>query len=127
MAEALDLAGLGRDHAIGQVAHSDPYTAIQNALQFYAPDDIVISTFPETRSGWLRQGLVDRLERAGFRVDAASDVDFLVDFEPGRSLLDLASLLVELEDLLGRPVDIVTEPGLKARIRQRVLTDAVAV
>jgi uncharacterized protein len=32
--------------------------------------------------------------------DAASDVDFLVDFEPGRSLLDLASLLVDLEDLL---------------------------
>ena len=59
--------------------------------------------------------------------DAASDVDFLVDFEPGRSLLDLASLLVELEDLLGHPVDVVTEPGLKARIRQRVLTEAVAV
>jgi uncharacterized protein len=59
--------------------------------------------------------------------DAASDVDFLVDFEPGRSLLDLASLLVELEDLLGRPVDVVTEPGLKARIRQRVLDEAVAV
>jgi predicted nucleotidyltransferase len=58
---------------------------------------------------------------------AASDVDFLVDFEPGRSLLDLASLLVDLEDLLGRPVDVVTEPGLKARIRQRVLAEAVAV
>jgi uncharacterized protein len=59
--------------------------------------------------------------------DAASDVDFLVDFEPGRSLLDLANLLVELEDLLGHPVDVVTEPGLKARIRQRVLAEAVAV
>jgi uncharacterized protein len=59
--------------------------------------------------------------------DAASDVDFLVDFEPGRSLLDLAGLLVELEDLLGHRVDVVTEPGLKARIRQRVLSEAVAV
>jgi uncharacterized protein len=59
--------------------------------------------------------------------DAASDVDFLVDFEPGRSLLDLASLLVELEDLLGHPVDVVTEPGLKARIRPRVLAEAVPV
>ena len=59
--------------------------------------------------------------------DAASDVDFLVDFEPGRSLLDLANLLVELEDLLGHPVDVVPEPGLKARIRQRVLAEAVAV
>ena len=42
--------------------HPDPYTAIQNALQFYAPDDIVISTFPETRSGWLRSDLVGRVE-----------------------------------------------------------------
>ena len=59
--------------------------------------------------------------------DATSDVDFLVDFEPGRSLLDLAGLLVDLEDLLGHSVDVVTEPGLKARIRQRVLAEAVAV
>ena len=59
--------------------------------------------------------------------DAVSDVDFLVDFEPGRSLLDLAGLLTDLQDLLGYPVDVVTEPGLKARIRQRVLAEAVAV
>lgn len=57
--EGLEGAGL---HAIGQVEHHDPYTAIQNALQFYAPDDIVISTFPETRSGWLRGDLVGRVE-----------------------------------------------------------------
>src|SRR5215208_6100880 len=55
----LEDAGL---HAIGQVEHHDPYTAIQNALQFYAPDDIVISTFPETRSGWLRGDLIGRVE-----------------------------------------------------------------
>src|ERR687897_967586 len=48
--------------AIGQVEHHDPYTAIQNALQFYAPDDIVISTLPETRSGWLRSDLVNRVQ-----------------------------------------------------------------
>jgi uncharacterized protein len=59
--------------------------------------------------------------------DAASDVDFLVDFEPGRSLLDLAGLLTDLEDLLGHPVDVATEPGLKARIRERVLAEAVPV
>ena len=47
--------------AVGQVAHADPYTAIQNALQFYATDDIVISTFPETRSGWLRGDLIGRV------------------------------------------------------------------
>jgi hypothetical protein len=48
--------------AIGQVVHPDPYTAIQNALQFYGPDDIVISTFPETRSGWMRADLIGRVE-----------------------------------------------------------------
>src|ERR671914_1727835 len=52
-----DLQSAGLD-AVGQVVHPDPYTAIQNALQFYAPDDIVISTFPETRSGWLRGDLI---------------------------------------------------------------------
>jgi DNA-binding LacI/PurR family transcriptional regulator len=56
---ALEDAGLD---AIGQVVHPDPYTAIQNALQFYAPDDIVISTFPETRSGWMRSDLIGRVE-----------------------------------------------------------------
>src|SRR3712207_5328293 len=55
---ALEDAGL---EAIGQVVHPDPYTAVQNALQFYAPDDIVISTFPETRSGWLRADLIGRV------------------------------------------------------------------
>jgi hypothetical protein len=57
--KGLEAAGLD---AIGQVVHPDPYTAIQNALQFYAPDDIVISTFPETRSGWLRGDLIGRVE-----------------------------------------------------------------
>jgi hypothetical protein len=57
--EELEGAGL---QAVGQVVHPDPFTAIQNALQFYAPDDIVISTFPETRSGWLRADLVGRVE-----------------------------------------------------------------
>jgi hypothetical protein len=56
---ALEDAGL---EAIGQVVHPDPFTAVQNALQFYAPDDIVISTFPETRSGWLRSDLIGRVE-----------------------------------------------------------------
>jgi predicted nucleotidyltransferase len=57
--------------------------------------------------------------------DAQSDVDFLVEMEPGRSLFDLGGLQVELERLLGRPVDVVTERGLKARIRDRVLREAV--
>lgn len=53
-----------------------------------------------------------------------SDVDFLVDMEKGRSLFDLGGLVVDLQGLLGRPVDVITEKGLRERIRQRVLREA---
>ncbi|HNR57158.1 MAG: nucleotidyltransferase family protein [Methanothrix sp.] len=59
--------------------------------------------------------------------DEASDFDFLVDMEPGRSLLDLGGLLMDLRDLLGCPVDVVTERGLRKRIRDQVLKEAVAL
>jgi hypothetical protein len=48
--------------AIGQVTHPDPYTAIQQALHFYGVDEVVISTFPATRSGWLRSDLLRRVQ-----------------------------------------------------------------
>jgi predicted nucleotidyltransferase len=54
-----------------------------------------------------------------------SDIDFLVDLEEGRSLLDLGGLLMDLRDLLGHDVDVVTESGLRSRIGHRVLADAV--
>jgi predicted nucleotidyltransferase len=57
--------------------------------------------------------------------DAASDLDILVELEPGRSLLDLGGLLMDLQQLLGREVDVVTEKGLRARVRERVLKEAV--
>ena len=59
--------------------------------------------------------------------DAKSDIDLLVDMEKGRSLLDLGGLLVDLQDMLGCDVDIVTEQGLRERIRERVLKEAVAL
>ena len=59
--------------------------------------------------------------------DEGSDIDFLVAMEAGRSLFDLGGLQSELEAALGHPVDVVTEKGLKARIRDRVLREAVAV
>ena len=55
----------------------------------------------------------------------ASDIDFLVDLEPDRNLLDLGGLLMDLQDLLQRDVDVVTERGLRPRVAQRVLADAV--
>ena len=54
-----------------------------------------------------------------------SDVDVLVELEAGRRLLDLGGLLMDLQDLPGRQVDVVTEPGLRDRIRERVLKEAV--
>jgi len=53
-----------------------------------------------------------------------SDVDLLVDMDPGRTLFDMGGLVMELRDLLGLRVDVVTERGLKARIRDRVLKEA---
>lgn len=59
--------------------------------------------------------------------DDASDTDFLVELESGRSLFDLGGLQAELETTLGCRVDVVTERGLKQRIRGRVLRKAVHV
>jgi len=56
-----------------------------------------------------------------------SDVDFLVRLEPGRTLLDLVRLETRLENLLGRPVDVVTEASLGEPMRSRVLAEAVRV
>jgi len=56
-----------------------------------------------------------------------SDVDFLVEMEPGRTLLDMGGLLMDLREVLGREVDVVTERGLKPRIRERVLKEAIAL
>jgi len=57
----------------------------------------------------------------------ASDVDFLVRPQPGCSLFELGGLLMDLQDLLGCKVDVVTEGGLKPRLRDRVLAEAKPV
>ena len=57
----------------------------------------------------------------------SSDVDFLVEMEPSRSLLDLGGLQFELQKLLGCRVDVVTEKGLHWFIRDRILQEAVAL
>lgn len=57
--------------------------------------------------------------------DDQSDIDFLVDMEPGRSLLDMGGLLMDLRELLGREVDVVSERGLKKRIHDRVMKEVV--
>lgn len=54
----------------------------------------------------------------------ASDVDLLVELEPDRSLLDLAGLKLDLEELLGCPVDVLTDAGLKPRLLSQVARTA---
>lgn len=57
--------------------------------------------------------------------DDKSDADFLVEMEPGRSLFDLGGLQMDLQELLGRPVDVITKRGLRPRFRETVLREAV--
>lgn len=59
--------------------------------------------------------------------DENSDIDFLVDLEKGRSLFDLGGLLMDLQQLLKRSVDVITPAGLRPRIRQRALGEAIAL
>jgi hypothetical protein len=54
------LAELGIE-ARGEVMDPDPFLAVQDALRHYSPDEIIISTYPYARSGWLRRGLVERI------------------------------------------------------------------
>jgi uncharacterized protein (DUF433 family) len=76
---------LGRLHgagltAAGMVGDPDPYTAISNALQYFRVDDIVISTLPETKSGWLRADLIERV-----RNSTGKDVQHVVAQDPIRA------------------------------------------
>lgn len=74
------------------------------------------------RNGAVNVRVFGSVARGDNRPD--SDIDFLVTLERGRSLLDLARFLRELQTLLGTNVDVVTEAGLRPRIKERVLREA---
>jgi predicted nucleotidyltransferase len=57
--------------------------------------------------------------------EAGSDVDLLVEMEPGRSLLDLVALWQDLEDLLGTHVDVLSEGAVSPHLRERIYAEAV--
>ncbi len=57
-----ELRGTGID-VHGQVAHPDPHTAAMHAIRDERVDEIIVSTYPQQRSGWLRRDLVERLRR----------------------------------------------------------------
>lgn len=75
-----ELKAAGLD-ASGTVGDPDPYTAVMNALSFFKVDEIVISTHPATRSGWLRSDLIERVQRATSRPVE----HVVVDIERGRT------------------------------------------
>ena len=77
------------------------------------------------RRGVKNVRLFGSVRRRDFRPD--SDIDFLIDLEPGRSLLDAGGLAMDLQQLLGYPVDVMTEAGLRERIRSRVIQEAQAL
>jgi uncharacterized protein len=56
-----------------------------------------------------------------------SDIDLLIDLEPGRSLLDLIAIKQDLQDLLGCKVDVVTEAAISPRIRDEIIHQAVNI
>ena len=64
----IDLARgyLGREgiELTGEIGDEDPFTATMDALAAWPADEIIVSTFPQTRSGWLRRDLVDRIRDA---------------------------------------------------------------
>jgi len=76
-----------------------------------------------SRRGARNLRLFGSVARGDFRPE--SDVDILVEMEPGRSLLDMCGLSLDLENILGRKVDVFTEKSLKDRIRGRAIREAV--
>lgn len=56
-----------------------------------------------------------------------SDIDFVVEFEPDRSLLDHGGLIMDLQDALGCKVDVVSLHGLRDRMRTRVDAESIAI
>lgn len=54
-----------------------------------------------------------------------SDVDFLVDMEEGRTYFDLIDLWLDMQNVLGKKVDVLTEPEVSPYFRQRVVREAV--
>jgi predicted nucleotidyltransferase len=56
-----------------------------------------------------------------------SDIDLLIDVEPGRTLLDVIGFEQDLEHLLGRRVDVLTDAGLSPYLQQRILAEAAVL
>src|SRR3954466_11835354 len=90
-------AGIEAD---GEVMDPDPYSAVMDALGEADYDEIVISTHPETRSGWLREGLVDRVRRAARRPVEHVVVDLDAERDDVKRTLVVANQTMASPELL---------------------------
>ena len=80
---------------------------------------------PMARRGVVRAGAFGSFARGD--ATESSDIDFLVEFEPGRTLLDLAGLRLDLCEAFGRDVDVATPGSLHPQLRDRVLGQLVSI
>src|SRR5436190_5651690 len=87
-------------HATGAIEDPDPYTAIMDELGRADYDEIIISTHPETRSGWLRRDLIERVKQATRRPVEHVVVDHGDPGERGKETLVVANQTVEDDHLL---------------------------
>ena len=83
------------------------------------------ATAASSKHGVVRAGVFGSFVRGVQKPD--SDVDLLVEFEPGRSLLDLSGLRLDLIEVLGRDVDVVTRNALHPAMRDAVLAEQVEI
>ena len=77
------------------------------------------------RRGVLRAAVFGSFARG--TATESSDVDFLVEFEAGRSLVDLAGLRLDLCEVLGREVDVATLGSLHPEMRDRIVSESVRI
>jgi hypothetical protein len=103
--------------AIGEVGDPDPYTATIDAVREYGPSEIIISTYPETRSGWLRRDLIERVRQAtGLPVQhVVADID--TEGLPFHVTLAVANRTASGDELLQACKDKVEAEAEKERGR----------
>jgi predicted nucleotidyltransferase len=77
------------------------------------------------RRGVVRAGVFGSVARGD--AHAESDVDFVVEFETGRSLLDLSGLRLDLKEALARDVDVATPASLHPALREGILRELVSI
>jgi len=80
---------------------------------------------PMSRRGVVRAGIFGSVARG--EATAGSDVDFLVEFEKGRTLVDLSGLRLDLREILGRDVDVATRGSLHPKLRDEIERELVPV